>query len=257
MSQIENQRTKILAIVGSPRKGKTYQAIKSLEENSPEIDLNILMLNELDIGLCKGCYLCNSRGEEYCPLKDDRDTILAEMEKADGIIFASPVYVNHITGTMKNFIDRLGFLAHRPNYFDKQAMVMATCKSFGADIVTGYLEDIVNVFGLNVTAKLGLKITTGSEKEDQQNHMKAVKVFDEFIESIRKGTRVEPSINQLVMFNSFKMVSEQVKDEFPADYSYYKDKKGYYYEGAKINGIKKMLAKRIAKKSLDDLAHIS
>lgn len=257
MSKTKTQKIRVLAIVGSPRKGKTYHAIKSMEENSPEVDLNILMLNELDIGLCKGCYLCNSRGEEYCPLKDDRDTILAEMGKADGIIFASPVYVNHITGTMKNFIDRLGFLAHRPNYFDKQAMVMATCKSFGADVVTGYLEDIVNVFGLNVTAKLGLKITTGSEKEARLNHMKALKVFDEFIESIRKDTRVEPNMNQLVMFNSFKMVSEQVKDDFPADYSYYRDKKGYYYEGAKVNVVKNMLAKRIAKKALDELAHIS
>ena len=257
MSQIETQRTKILAIVGSPRKGKTYKAIKSVEENYPEIDFDTMLINELDIGLCKGCYLCNSRGEEYCPLKDDRDTILAEMEKADGIIFASPVFVNHITGTTKNFIDRLGFLAHRPNFFDKQAMVMATCQSFGDDVVTDYLEGIVNVFGLNVTSKLGLKITTGSEKEAQQNHEKTVKAFDTFIESIKKDTRVEPNMTQLVMFNSFKMVSEHAKDRFPADYAYYKDKKDYYYEGANINGIKNVIAKRLAKKSFDKLALIS
>lgn len=248
---------RVLAIVGSPRKGMTFKAINEMKERYPEVDFNIIMLNELDIGMCKGCYLCNSRGEEYCPLKDDRDTIITEMENADGIIFASPVYVNHITGTMKNFIDRIGFLAHRPNYFDKQVMVMTTCKSFGDDVVTAYLEGIVNVFGLNVTSKLGLKITTGSEKEAQLNHEKAVKAFDSFIDSIRKDTRVEPNMNQLVMFNSLKMVSERFKDKFPADYAYYKDKKDYYHEGVKINRFKNMLAKRIAKKSFDGLAHIA
>ncbi len=155
-----------------------------MEEHYPDVDLDIMMLNELDIGMCKGCYFCNSRGEELCPLKDDRDIILTEIEKADGIIFASPVYVNHVTGTMKNFIDRIGFLAHRPNYYDKQAMVMATCKSFGDDKVTDYLEGIVNVFGLNVTSKLGLHTTTGSEDETKRNHEKTVKAFGTFIDSI-------------------------------------------------------------------------
>ncbi len=253
MNQSKTQGIKILAIVGSPRKGKTFKAINSMKEHYPDVDFNIMMINELDIGMCKGCYLCNSRGEEYCPLKDDRNTVLAEMEKADGIIFASPVYVNHITGTMKNFIDRIGFLAHRPNYFDKQVMAMATCNSFGDDKVTDYLEGIVNVFGLNVTSKLGLQIATGSEKEVQRNHEKALKAFDVFIDSIRKDTRVEPSMTQFVMFNSFKMVSEIVKDEFPADYAYYKDKKDYYYEGAKISWIKNMIAKRMAKKSLNEI----
>ena len=247
------QGIRIMAIVGSPRKGKTFKAINAMKEHYPDVDFNILMINELDIGMCKGCYLCNSRGEKFCPLKDDRDMVLAEMEKADGIIFASPVYVNHITGTMKNFIDRIGFLAHRPKYFDKQAMVMATCNSFGDDKVTDYLESIVNVFGLNVTSKLGLQITTGSEKETKKNHEKTVNAFDIFIDSIKKDTRVTPNMTQLVMFNSFKMASEFVKDEFPADYEYYKDKNDYYYEGARINKLKKMLAMRIAKKSMEDI----
>lgn len=253
MSKNQTQKIKISAIVGSPRKGKTFKAINAMKEQYPDVDFNIMMLNELDIGMCKGCYLCNSRGEELCPLKDDRDTVLAEIENADGVIFASPVYVNHVTGMMKNFIDRIGFLAHRPNYFDKQAMVMATCNSFGDDEVTDYLEGIVNVFGLNVTSKLGLQMATGSEKETQRNHEKSVKAFDAFIDSIKKDTRVEPSMTQLVMFNSFKMASELVKDKFPADYEYYKNKKDYHNEDAKISGIKKMLAKRIAKKSLDEM----
>ena len=242
-----------MAIVGSPRKGKTFKAINAMKEQYPDVDFNIMNLSELDIQMCRGCYLCNSRGEGLCPLKDDRDTVLAEMEKADGIIFASPVYVNHITGTMKNFVDRIGFLAHRPNYFNKQAMVMATCNSFGDDVATDYLEGIVNVFGLNVTSKLGLQIATGSENETKHNHEKTVKAFDTFIESIEKDTRIVPNMTQLVMFNSFKMVSDLVKNEFPADYEYYKDKKDYYYEGAKISGIKNLLAKRIAKKSLDEM----
>ncbi len=252
MSQNKTQGKKIVAIVGSPKRGTTYKVLNSMQEQYPEVDFNILMLNELDIGMCKGCYLCNKRGEEQCPLKDDRDMIIEEMEKADGIIFASPVYVNHITGLMKNFIDRIGFFAHRPSFFDKQVMAMATCNSFGDKEAYGYLEGVVNVFGMNVTTTLGLAFATHSEAETNANHEKTVKAFDKFFTSIDNNEKVTPTMNQLVMFNSFKMVSAMFQNEFPADYSYYKDKEGYYYEGAKISGIKRMIAKRIAKKSLDE-----
>ncbi len=83
---------KILAICGSPRKGNTYKVLNSINENYPDIDYKILMLKDLNFELCKGCYSCVVRGEEKCPIKDDRDMIIGEMLEADGIIFASTTY---------------------------------------------------------------------------------------------------------------------------------------------------------------------
>ena len=36
--------------------------------------------------------LCLNKGEELCPLKDDRDLLIDKMNNSDGIIFASPNY---------------------------------------------------------------------------------------------------------------------------------------------------------------------
>ena len=116
---------KIVAICGSPHKGSCYQVLSTIAEDHPEVEYKLLMLGELNFGQCIGCYACIARGEDKCPLKDDRDLVVNEMLDADGVIFASPVYVNHISALMKSFIDRIGYESHRPRFFGKQAMVMA------------------------------------------------------------------------------------------------------------------------------------
>jgi len=70
---------KILAICGSPRKGNTYSVLKSIQENYPDIKVKLLKLSEMNFEFCKGCYVCVKKGEDRCPLKDERDLIIREM----------------------------------------------------------------------------------------------------------------------------------------------------------------------------------
>ena len=58
---------KILAICGSPRKGDSFSVLNTIKENYPDIDFYLLMLNELDLKMCKGCYGCVLNGEKHCP----------------------------------------------------------------------------------------------------------------------------------------------------------------------------------------------
>ena len=242
---------KILAICGSPRKGNCYSILNSIKENYPTIDFKLLMLNEVDLKMCKGCYGCVLNGEEFCPLKDDRDMIIQEMLAADGVVFASPVYVNHISALMKHFIDRLGFVAHRPCFFGKYAMVMAVCAGFGADKANDYMSGIFSVFGYTVVSSLELKIAAKTEKEKTYNHEKTIKAFDTFISGIQNGQKgsLKPTLLQLIYFNIFRSISELTKKTNRADYEFYKDKADFIYD-TKRNFFKNMLAKRIAKKEV-------
>ncbi|MBT8181309.1 MAG: NAD(P)H-dependent oxidoreductase, partial [Eudoraea sp.] len=81
-----DKKLKIVAICGSPHKGNTYNILKLLKQSNSEIDFKILMLSELNLMDCLGCYSCINIGEENCPLKDDRDMIIEEMKAADGTI---------------------------------------------------------------------------------------------------------------------------------------------------------------------------
>jgi len=124
---------KLLAINGSPRKGNTSKALKLIGDPFPGIDFEILHLVDLDFKLCKGCYACVLKGESICPLEDDRDMILGKIAEADGLILASPVYSHMVSAPMKNFFDRFGYLAHRPQFFNKFAMSMVTYSGYGAE----------------------------------------------------------------------------------------------------------------------------
>jgi multimeric flavodoxin WrbA len=242
---------RILSICGSPHRGNSYSVLNSIKENYPTIDYDLLMLNEVNLGQCRGCYVCVLQGEGNCPLKDDRDMIIKEILGADGIVFASPVYVNHITALMKNFIDRLGFFAHRPCFFGKYAMVMAVCGGFGAKEANEYMNGIFSVFGFDVVSSLELKTGSGSEERKRHNHEKTINAFDTFIARIKEGQgntpTPTPTLTQLIYFNVFKAISEMTKEVGEADYQFYKDKTDFLYD-TKINFFKKMLAKRIAGK---------
>jgi len=91
---------KVLAIMGSPRKrGSGYKAVKQIEEKMMElgdIDFDYLFLKDANLQLCRGCFTCISRGEDRCPLKDDRAGIEGKILGSDGVILSSPGYVQNV-----------------------------------------------------------------------------------------------------------------------------------------------------------------
>lgn len=242
---------KIIAICGSPRKGNTYSVLNTISENSPDLDFKIIMLKELNFEICKGCYACVLRGEDKCPLKDDRDLLIKEMTEADGVIFASPVYSHMVSSLMKNFFDRFGYLAHRPQFFEKYAMSLATGSGYGAEYAIQYMDKMAAVFGFNVVPSLNVSVRPGKAKEKDRhlNEKKIIEAFRVLLSSIEKRTKTKPTLNSLVPFHIFKLVSELDSKTSPADYEYYKDRKEYYYD-TKISPLKTFIAKRVARKEI-------
>ena len=240
---------KILAICGSPRKGETFKVLDSIKEKYPDIDYEILMLKDMNLKDCHGCYACINLGPDKCPLNDDRDMILKKMEDADGVVFASPTHTRHITALMKKFMDKLGYIAHRPYFFDKYALFIATCKGFGADLANEYMSGNIGQYGFNVVSSLDLYISTKSEAETQYNQEQIARAFEKLISAIRKGERSKLKFGQLVYFYIFKAISELNKKQGIADYEYYKDKADYYYD-IKIPSYKMKFAKWIAGKEI-------
>lgn len=87
------------------------------------LEIERISLGQLDLNTCRGCRVCFDKGEEKCPLKDDVLSIRDKMILADGILAASPVYVEDVNGIMKNWIDRMAFNCHRPAFAGKSAYI--------------------------------------------------------------------------------------------------------------------------------------
>ena len=246
---------KILAICGSPKKGNTYSALNQIKENYPDVDFKILMLKDVNLKWCLGCYTCVKLGEEKCPLKDDREKIVKEMFEADGVLFASPVYSMQITALMKNFFERVGYIDHRPRFYGKYAMLMAVCAGFGADNANEYMDGMCSIFGFSIASSVELKIASKSENEKAYTHKQTTGAFDRFIQTIKESEGRPPSITmtQLIYYNVFRTLSQLQKDTYKADYKFYKDKTDVP-GNVKVNVFKKMFANfmtgRIIKKMM-------
>jgi multimeric flavodoxin WrbA len=165
MNAKHSSTMKLLAISGSPRKGNTSHALEQIRETFPGTDVEILHLMDLDFKACKGCYTCVLKGESTCPLKDDRDMILKKIADADGLILASPVYSHMVSAMMKNFFDRLGYVAHRPQFFNKYAVSMVTCSGYGAEGALKYMDKMLSVFGFNLAPSHELQFRPGKMPE--------------------------------------------------------------------------------------------
>src|SRR5512145_1501249 len=113
----------VTVFVGSARKhGLTHAAARRLLEGLRaygDVEGEIVFLGDHDLGLCRGCKVCFARGEEHCPLKGDRDLLIEKMLASDGIVLASPNYSFQVSAIMKAFLDRLGYVFHRPLFHGK------------------------------------------------------------------------------------------------------------------------------------------
>lgn len=100
---------KVLALIGSPRKGSNTDILvdnilKGCKEKG--FTAEKLYLYDFDISACTDCRLCKSKDYE-CAIKDDMQQIYPLIEEADVIIFGTPVYWYGPTGKMKLLIDRM------------------------------------------------------------------------------------------------------------------------------------------------------
>lgn len=97
----------VLALMGSPRKGKNSDThldylLDGMVEN--ELEINKVYLREKKINHCTGCDYCGKAGK--CVSSDDMDGIYSEIDKSDIIIVSAPIYFNSVNGMTKNMIDR-------------------------------------------------------------------------------------------------------------------------------------------------------
>lgn len=97
----------ILGVSGSPKKGGNTEyildeALKVASERG--FKTQRLLCSALRVGYCDDCGDC-ARGKP-CPIKDDMKEFYDQMENADGIIIASPVYFGTISAQIKAVFDR-------------------------------------------------------------------------------------------------------------------------------------------------------
>lgn len=102
---------KVLAINSSPKmdKGNTALILNPFLEGMKEAgaEVELFYTRKLKINPCTGEFNCWLKTPGECYQNDDMKILYPKIAEADVIVFASPLYVDGVTGPMKNLIDRM------------------------------------------------------------------------------------------------------------------------------------------------------
>lgn len=124
---------KLLAIVGSPRKGKATdtlvdRAIDGALLADPELNVKKINLVDHDIRFCRNCLACRDSGtnESFaeCSIRDDMDDLYQDVNDSDTLIFGTPVHMGYATAIMMSFLERICWTFAKP---EGKALTISQC----------------------------------------------------------------------------------------------------------------------------------
>ena len=190
----------IVGICGSPRKGATdhvlREALNKLKEMGFETEF--FTVRGKKIGFCTHCDHCLKHKE--CIIVDDMNAVYGLLNKAEGIIFATPVYNGGVSAQTKSIMDRCrALLAADPNILKYKigiAIAVGGDRIGGQElaiqqILTFYiLNGVVPVsggsFGANLGANFWSKDTLEGVKEDMEGFRSLKKTIKNFAGALKK-----------------------------------------------------------------------
>jgi multimeric flavodoxin WrbA len=219
---------RVTAFVGSARKGHTHDAVVQFLTNLQsigDIEYEIVRLSDYRLQTCRGCQLCFDKGEEYCPLKDDRDVLIEKIMASDGVVLASPNYSFQVSGLMKVFLDRLGFALHRPRFFGKTFTSIVVEGIYGGAKIVDYL-DFVGM-GLGFDTVRGSCLTTQEPMTEKQQHKidRALAGHSRrYYARLAEPAYPAPTLFKLMIFRMSRTKIRLELNDSSRDYTYYADK---------------------------------
>jgi multimeric flavodoxin WrbA len=155
---------KIIGINGSPRKGwNTHllveEALKGAASKGAETEL--VNLYDMRFRGCISCFECKRKdgtGPGHCYFHDELKPVLDRIDRCDGLVLGSPIYIGEVTAYMRALLERLTFQyvtysKERSTFFTRRLPGLfiytmnvseAQMKEQGYDVKFAFYEDRYN-----------------------------------------------------------------------------------------------------------------
>jgi len=213
---------KLLLISSSPRRQESNTFLLAKEVlrgcNASKI-LDVIHLCDLSIGFCRHCEECH-RKILHCSIVDSTLGILNKMLEADGIILASPNYINQVTASMKALFDRSSHFIHCKRLLGKYIVAVISSGSGQDEDVLDYIKYYAHTCGAQYSGGVSERVPVSKEKME---------------EAYRLGLRLAIDIKekraylkQIVLIEEgkqhFKEVIKKRKNDWIEEYQYWQDK---------------------------------
>lgn len=139
-----------LFINASSRKHNSFKIIEDIRNTNDKT----ISLSELDIKFCLGCNICIKTNK--CCINDEMTNKVYDLLlKSEEIVIVNPIYMDNITGRLKNFLDRLNALSNIDFLKDKKVYLILTGQQTEEDNtevinnINTYFEDIKEWMNFN------------------------------------------------------------------------------------------------------------
>jgi multimeric flavodoxin WrbA len=238
---------KIVLLNGSPRKGATYEYLRRLETafRGAGYETDVMSLGDYRLTDCAGCYACVTAGKEFCPAKDDAEILWDKIRSADGVVLSSPVYALGVTGTMKTFMDKIAYNAHRPTFGGKPAVILSTTAGMGTEEVARQLRWF-EITGMRVVGSLGIQLYPGRQfvaREEVRVSRNLDVLARKLDAAIRNASGYKPSLVRVIQFYGLKANCDFDDSAYKADRAYYAGRD--FFPGARAGAVKNAIGRWI------------
>lgn len=141
---------KILVLNGSPTpNGNTIALVNAFKEGaeSKGHEVNVINVAHKNIKGCMACNFCK-RNNGQCVQKDDMQEIYPQIQNADMIVFASPIYYFIMSAQLESVIHRF-YAINAPEKAKYSALLLS---SYSPNVYTGAIaqyKDMIAYMGMS------------------------------------------------------------------------------------------------------------
>lgn len=174
-----------LYICGSNRKGNSARIINDLRKENDKV----IFLDEKEIKYCSGCNSCMNDLTSHCIIQDDMKEVYEKILETEKIVIVSPIYMNHITGLLKNVIDRFNPFSWHDDLLQGKTIYLITVGQMDEEEnkeieenIKEYFESIGEFMGFNT---IFLKNFSSGDIQTVDDITKVYENYDEIIKGIR------------------------------------------------------------------------
>lgn len=165
----------ILVLNGSPHpNGNTAALIEAFSKGAAENgnDVTVFDICDKKIAGCRGCEYCHTKGNGRCIQDDDMQQLYPLLERAEMLVFASPIYYFGLTGQMQCALHRT-YAIGTPKNLRKTAMLLSS----GADgVYEGAVFEYEQTVGYYGVEDVGICKAFGSENGSEEKLAEAYRL---------------------------------------------------------------------------------
>lgn len=174
---------KIIVLNGSPKgeRSVTMQYIDFIRKKFPQHELKILNIAQ--------------RGKEIENRKDVFQEVIEEINKADGVLWAFPLYVFLIPSQYKRFIELITERSAAAAFKGKPAAILTTSIHFYDHTAHNYVHGICDDLDMNFYASYSAEMYDLLKEREREKIYNFSRGFFEAIDRRAPGIKVYPSLN--------------------------------------------------------------